>query len=90
MREIELDERRQEVEHRGHRGGGLPKICRFCLILCAVVHLLLTVWVYQDMRDRDASNGLWLAIVLLTGLLGTAVYALVRIGDINAAPQVKT
>ena len=61
--------------------------CRLFFVLCAVVHLLLTVWVYQDMRQRDASNGLWLAIVVLTGLLGTAVYALVRIGDIYAATQ---
>lgn len=61
--------------HRGaHRGA--------CLLLTVfvIVHILTTVWVYQDIKRRNGS-GIWVAIALLTGLCGTAVYALVRIGD---------
>jgi len=51
------------------------------MLICFVVHILLTVWVYQDVRRRNASSGIWIVVTLLTGLLGAAVYALVRIGE---------
>jgi len=53
----------------------------FLMLLCATIHILLAVWVYQDIRRRNAGSGIWIVVALLTGLLGTAVYALVRIGD---------
>ena len=46
-----------------------------------VVWLLLAVWVFQDIRKRNAGSGLWIVVTLLTGLLGAVLYALVRIGD---------
>jgi hypothetical protein len=46
-----------------------------------VVHILAAVWVYQDIRQRGCGSGLWVVIALLAGLLGTLVYAVVRIGD---------
>ena len=51
------------------------------LLVCFVVHILLTVWVYQDIRRRNSGSGIWVAVTLMTGLLGAAVYALVRLGD---------
>lgn len=51
------------------------------MALCLVVHLLLTIWVYQDIRQRNAGSGLWIVITLLTGLLGALVYAVARIGE---------
>ena len=81
MRELELQARRAEVERRlggeGDGGGALV------LLLLAVVHILLTVWVYQDMHARNAGAGLWIAITLLTGFLGALLYALVRLGDMR-------
>ena len=54
------------------------------MLICAVVHLLLAIWVYQDIRNRNAGSGLWIVVTLLTGLLGVLVYALVRLGDKSA------
>jgi hypothetical protein len=53
----------------------------FLLLLCGVIHILLTVWVYQDIKQRNQGSGIWIVITLLTGLCGTAVYALVRLGE---------
>lgn len=63
------------VAHHGCPALGL------LLVVCFVIHILLTVWVYQDIRHRNAGSGIWIVITLLTGLLGAAVYALVRLGE---------
>lgn len=47
----------------------------------AVIHILLAVWVYQDLRRRNTGSGIWIVITLLAGLCGAAVYALVRLGE---------
>ncbi len=49
--------------------------------ICIAVHILLAVWVFGDIRKRQAGSGIWIAVVLLTGLLGVIPYTLVRIGD---------
>lgn len=78
-KKLELDRLRRKA-HRGHgEEGGLAVF----LLVCLVVNILLTIWVYTDIRARDAGSGLWMVITLLTGLFGAAVYALVRIGDIR-------
>lgn len=51
------------------------------LLICFIVHILTAVWVFQDIRKRGAGSGLWIVIALLTGLLGTLVYAVVRLGE---------
>ncbi len=56
------------------------------LLLLAVVHILCAVWVYQDIRRRAGGSGLWIVIALLTGLLGTLVYAVVRLGESQKSP----
>ena len=51
------------------------------LLICFIVHILTAVWVFQDIRKRGAGSGLWIVIALLTGLIGTLVYAVVRLGE---------
>ena len=53
----------------------------FLFLLCGAVHILLTVWVYQDLKQRKSASRIWAVVTLLTGLCGAAVYALVRLGD---------
>lgn len=80
MRELELEARRLDLEQRrdGDDGGGV-----FFVFLVAF-HILLTVWVYQDIRKRNAdASGLWIAITLLTGFFGALLYTLVRLGDLR-------
>jgi hypothetical protein len=50
-------------------------------LICLLIHILLAVWVYQDIRKRGRGSGIWIVVVLLTGLCGTLVYALVRLRD---------
>ena len=49
--------------------------------ICVIVRILLAVWVYTDIRQLNRGSGIWIVIVLLAGLLGALVYAVVRIGD---------
>jgi len=51
------------------------------LAICCIVHVLVAVWVYQDLRRRNAGSGIWIVIALLAGLFGALVYAVVRLGD---------
>ena len=88
MQELELQGRRIELEHQqkklGYQAYGKRhhKKCAGPLVMiCFVVHILVAVWVYKDIRNRNAGSGVWIAIALLAGLLGALVYAIVRLGD---------
>ena len=82
MKELELQQRRNELKGRKHHNWKHGK-CRGLLLLCLIVHILTAVWVYKDIQQRKTGSGIWIVIALLTGLLGTLVYAVVRIGDIR-------
>ena len=92
MRELELKKHYMALEQKQppqthpdcfahHRKGRMFPL----LAICCIVHILVAVWVYQDLRRRNAGSGVWIAIALLTGLLGTLVYAVVRLGDSRQA-----
>jgi len=92
MKELELQKRRLDIKHRQRlqeRPGrdfrhGRHHRCKamfLFVIVCFVVHVLLAVWVYQDIRRRQCGSGIWIVIVLLAGLLGVLPYAIVRLGD---------
>jgi hypothetical protein len=51
--------------------------------------ILLTIWVCKDRHAKGVGCGLWVPIILLTGVGGAIFYALVRLGDTrdpSAAP----
>ena len=82
LRELELQARRVEIERRRpgrgrhHDGGGGA-----LLLLLLVLHILLTVWVCKDMREQKIGRALWVPIVLLSGICGAILYAIVRVAD---------
>ncbi len=78
MQELELEKHKIELEHmrRGRKHRKHP-----LLLLVVIVHILVAVWVYKDIRQRNAGSGIWIVIALVAGLLGALVYAVVRIGD---------
>ena len=80
MQELELEKHKIELEHmrRGYKHGKHP-----LLFLVVIVHILVAVWVYKDIRQRNAGSGIWIVIALVAGLLGALVYAVVRLGDID-------
>jgi len=82
MQELELEKRRIELEHlrRKHDEKDNDELHPLLLLLL-VVNILVAVWVYLDIRQRGRGSGIWIVIALLTGLIGTLVYAVVRLGD---------
>ena len=94
MQELELQERKIALERQ--RKAAKNYSCKNCcrkgkmlpfFIICFVVHILLTIWVYQDIRNRGSGSGLWIVIVLLAGILGILPYTIVRLGDIKQAEK---
>ena len=86
MRDLELEQRRRHLEReerwQEHPDRDQDKDgAHLLLILCAIVHILVAIWVYSDIRKRNSGSGIWIVIALLTGLLGALVYAVVRLGD---------
>lgn len=88
MRELDLKERRLALEGK-YKALKQPKHIKCncgekmapLVIICIVVHILLAVWVFQDIRRRNCGSGIWIVIVLLAGLLGVLPYTIVRLGD---------
>ena len=88
LAELEVEKRELELEHArrqlGRYGGphcGEPGVL---VLIIIVVHVLTAVWVYGDIKARKCGSWMWVAIAILAGLLGTLVYAVVRIGDSTA------
>ena len=94
MRKLELEQRQTELQRQrarqkhahGWKHDRENKAAPL-LILLAIVHILTAIWVYQDIRRRGVGSGIWIAIALLTGLLGTLVYAIVRLGNTPQTPK---
>jgi hypothetical protein len=89
MQKLELDKKRLQLAQQRQRMGkaksGWHKRAKrkgaVMLAWCLVINILLTIWVYQDMRKRNAGSGLWVAITLFAGVFGALIYAVARLGD---------
>jgi hypothetical protein len=78
QQELELQARRLDIENAQKPNKKEPHPI---LILILVVNILSGIWVYQDIQKRSHESGIWIVIALLTGLLGTLVYGVIRLGD---------
>jgi len=102
--DLQLQQERHELEMKKHRAeldrwrrqaddrrDGPKGLLVLMLLGCLVSHILLTVWVCMDMRAKGIGRTLWVPIVLLTGLGGAILYAIVRVADTRdqAAPAAK-
>mgnify|MGYP001152958670 CR=1 FL=1 len=85
MHKLEIEQRKLELERAQNDDDDDDDDCEgalgFLFLLCAVVHILVAVWVYTDIRQLNRGSGIWIVIALLTGLLGALVYAVVRLGN---------
>ena len=80
----QMQQRRPWMNRKPIEMMGWPKpYCIFIMVMCLVVHILVAVWVFQDIRTRGTGSGLWIVIALIAGLLGALVYAVVRLGDVK-------
>ena len=86
MERQEFERQREQMQRQGprHKDGHKP-ICALLMVMCVVVHILVAIWVFQDIRTRGVGSGIWIVIALIAGLLGALVYAVVRLGDIKKA-----
>lgn len=85
MQKLDLEERRFKLERARHGDDDKEEEMLPLLLLVAVVHILVAVWVHMDIRQLNRGSGIWVVIALLAGLFGTLVYAIVRLGDGRAA-----
>ncbi|RKX43746.1 MAG: hypothetical protein DRP64_07790 [Verrucomicrobia bacterium] len=93
VRELEIQKRLLELE-RLRREMDRPdphqqkkKDGEFLFLIFGIVHILMAIWVYKDVRKRNNGNGVWIAITLLVGFFGASVYALIRMGDCSPKPE---
>ena len=87
LAEMELEERRAEIDRMrddGQNDG--PQEGGVLVLLVLVTNILLTVWVCKDMREQNIARALWVPIVLLAGVFGAILYAIVRNADTRAKP----
>ena len=76
---VELEAKRRQLSGKTKgRHGGKGK-CRGMMAIIMIVHILTAIWVYQDIKKGSEVSGIWIVIALLTGLLGTLVYAVIRL-----------
>ena len=82
MQQLDLEQRKMELDRaRGDNDDKCEGALGLLLAICVIVRILLAVWVYMDIRQLNRGSGIWIVIVLLAGLLGALVYAVIRIGD---------
>lgn len=89
LRELELEERRIEIdrERRSFAGRHKDNGGGVVLLLILVINILVTIWVCKDMREQKIGRALWVPIVLLAGVFGAILYAIVRNADVRRKPQ---
>ena len=90
---VECEGKQGSCDWKGQSGyGGYGKgwKCPFrwkrFLIYLGVLHLLLTLIVFKDLRSAGPRmNGLWVVVVLMGGLPATVAYAIFRLMMVKAA-----
>lgn len=82
---------RHDGRWQGHDGrgcrSGIRCVIRTVVAVMVVVHVLLAVWVFGDIRKRGEGSGIFIVLTLLIGVPGAALYMLARIGDRKIAEQ---
>ena len=49
-----------------------------------ICNVLLTIWIFTDIRKRGEGSGIFVALALVAGVPAAIIYALTRIGDKKA------
>jgi len=57
---------REACPGQGYWHGHHQAMKHFCglILICMAVHILLAIWVYQDIRKMNAGSGLWIITLL--------------------------
>jgi hypothetical protein len=74
----------------GFAGRHVHRLMFLGLLIMGILNILLTIIVAMDMSRIGKFNGIWIAVTLLCGIPGTAIYAMFRIGDAIERVKQKT
>ncbi len=53
-------------------------VCFLWILMWFAVWIVSAIWVYKDAEKRKSDGGLWLIIVIFTGILGLIIWLVVR------------
>lgn len=69
---------------RGKDRDGLRGLIGLMLLAGIVCNILLSVWIFTDIRKRGEGSGIFVALALVAGIPAAIIYSIVRIGDKKA------
>ena len=67
--------------HGAKAAKGLHDALGLLFLIGILCNILLTIWIYTDIRKRGEGSGLFVAMALVAGIPAALIYALTRIGD---------
>lgn len=63
---------------------GLHDALGLLFLIGIICNILLTIWIFTDIRKRGEGSGIFIAMALVAGIPAALIYALTRIGDKKA------
>lgn len=60
---------------------GVHDTLRLLFFVWIVCNILLSIWIFTDIRKRGEGSGIFIALALVAGIPAAIIYTLTRIGD---------
>jgi len=70
--------------HAGKPAKGAKDVLGLLFLIGVICNILLTIWIYTDIRKRGEGSGIFVAMALVAGIPAALIYSLTRIGDRKA------
>ena len=67
--------------HAAKFAKGLHDALGLLFLIGIICNILLTIWIFTDIRKRGEGSGIFIAMALVAGIPAALIYALTRIGD---------
>jgi len=65
-------------------GKSLGDLLGLLFLIGIICNLLMTIWIFKDIRKRGEGSGIFVAMALVAGIPAAIIYALTRITDKKA------
>jgi hypothetical protein len=70
--------------YAGKPAKGIKDVLGLVFLIGVFCNILLTIWIYTDIRKRGEGSGIFVAMALVAGIPAAIIYSLTRIGDRKA------
>ncbi|MBI3852182.1 MAG: hypothetical protein HY298_18150 [Verrucomicrobia bacterium] len=67
--------------HAARVAKGLHDALGLLFLIGIICNILLTIWIFTDIRKRGEGSGIFVALALVAGIPAAIIYSLVRLGD---------